>query len=203
MSRKWALVGSLALVLLMLVQPQVAAIRTEVSPEWDCGLHVHMLIEDHDMWATGATSDIYVVLTLLDVGSVIEFLNLLVTICVTTEIVHLGQMSIPSPWDEPGDRLHIVGHFNITADEVNNAGWDIYYGEFYVQLNYTVRLQGGEVWELYTHPYGPYLINISTFSFVVLWPFPPIILMMTIYWVGLFGLRKFNRRYLGMVKPKY
>jgi len=192
------------LVVLMLIsaQPRAEALRGDSTLNWNCGLQLHLLVENNDYWTTGVVSDIYVVVTLLDTGLVTDFLELIVTICVITERVDLGTISVLAPWDEPGDKVHVVGHFNITADLVNNAGWDIYMAHFYVQLNCSVRIQGGETLDLYSHK-DVYTINVSTLPFIVLWPFPPIVLMMLVYWIGYFGLKRFNRRYSGLAKPRF
>ncbi len=63
-----------------------------------------------------------------------------------------------------------------------------------------VELDDGRAMELYTHVYEGSPISISTLSFWILWPVPPIILMCVVYWGLFFGVRKFNARYAGLEK---
>ena len=65
----------------------------------------------------------------------------------------------------------------------------------YYQVNQTVLLDGGREHTSYTNIRGPLHIGVSTLSFWTLWPYPPIFLMMGIYFGGFIGLRKFNKRY--------
>ncbi|TFF96813.1 hypothetical protein EU546_00575 [Candidatus Thorarchaeota archaeon] len=180
----------------------VTALRAGPTLTWQCGLKMDIHIENHDFWTTGVPGQIFIRLKLLETGTVEQFVNLTMRVMLHTERVHIAQSVIPSPWNEVGDEHHLTAQFNLTPEEVNHAGWDTYQAQYYYQVNQTVILEGGEELILYMDPRGPYPITISTYSFIVYWPFPVIILMMTIYWIGLFALRIFNRRYVGLEKDE-
>ncbi|TFG10300.1 hypothetical protein EU538_02380 [Candidatus Thorarchaeota archaeon] len=191
---------SVVIVLLALSYPvmPVTALRASPTFTWQCGLRISCHVENHDFWTTGVPGQIFIRLKLLETGTVEQFVDLTVRVVLHTEKVHIAQSVIPSPWNKIGDEHHLTAEFNLTSEEVNHAEWDTYEAQYYYQINQTVMVEGGEELNLYMDPRGPYPITISTYSFIVYWPFPVIILMMTIYWVGLFALRRFNRRYVGL-----
>ncbi|MHA1948898.1 MAG: hypothetical protein ACW987_03430 [Candidatus Thorarchaeota archaeon] len=134
----------------------------------------------------------------METGTVIEFESLTCAVYVVTEEVDISIVTIDNPWNDPGDEVKLTTQFTITPEQINNTGWEFYMAEFYYQINQSTIVDGGGRVNHMTSLKGPYVLNMSTEQLAVLWPYPPIFLMMFIYW-GLFvGLRKFNRRYDGL-----
>ncbi|TFG26611.1 hypothetical protein EU527_19565 [Candidatus Thorarchaeota archaeon] len=198
MRGKGVVLSLLILVIVCQLPVQVEAGRSEQTLYWQCGLRIRVQVENNDFWTTDSVSEIYFILTLLDRGNITEIQALIFEITVVTETNYTGQITVNNPWSAVGDETRLVGKFSIDKEDVNNAGWDIYMASFHYNFSLFVEFEGGEEMRLYTHVYDGTPLSISTFSFIVFWPFPPIILMGTIYWVLYFGLRRFNRRYEGL-----
>jgi hypothetical protein len=190
--------GILFLFILCQLPLEVNAGRTGYTPTWSSGLQIDIDIENNDYWKTGSISEIFFTLTLLSAGPVVDFKTLIFDITVVTEINYTGQLVVNDPWNIVGDETRIVGRFNIQSQDVNNAGWDIYMAEFYYNFSVIVDTDSYTNFRFYTHQRQGTPLNISTFSFIILWPFPPIILMMCVYWILYLGLKKFNKRYEGL-----
>ena len=199
MSRKGVLVGLISLMLLSLSCAPVSAMRSSATLTWGvCGLKVGVRCENSDFWTTDVESDIHIRLTLADLGSVAEFIDLTLVLLLITESNDSEVFAMDSPWTHAGETIDLVGRFNITPEQVNNSAWEMYDTGYYYQLNQTVRLDNGTIWTLYTNLKGPFHVGISTAPYIVYWPFPPIILMIFVSWGGLVLLKKFNRRYEGL-----
>lgn len=198
MRGKGVVLGLLILFIVCQLPIQAEAGRSDRTLNWQCGLKVSVQVENNDYWTTDAVSEIFFILRLLDMGTIVDFQALIFQITVVTETNYTGQMTVIEPWNATGDEARIVGKFNIDKEDVNNAGWDIYVASFYYNFSLLVEFEGGEELRLYTHVYEGTPLSISTFNFIVFWPFPPIILMGTVYWVLYFGLRRFNKRYEGL-----
>lgn len=131
-------------------------------------------------------------------GSVADFQELVFQATVMTETNYTGEMTINNPWTAVGDEARVVAQFVIDKEDVNDAGWDMYVATFFYSFSILVKLTGGDELRLTTYVYEGTPLSISTFSFIVLWPFPPILLMAGVYWLLYIGLRRFNRRYEGL-----
>lgn len=177
---------------------QVEAGRGERTLSWQCGLKISLLVENNDFWTTDVVSEVFFILRLLEVGTVVDFQALVFHTTLVTETNYTGQMTLIDPWNTIGDEARVVAQFTIKKEDVNNAGWDIYEASFFYNFSIFVEFDGGDNLRLYTHVYEGTPLSISTFSFIVLWPFPPIILMAAVYWTLYVGLRRFNRRYIGL-----
>jgi hypothetical protein len=79
---------------------------------------------------------------------------------------------------------------------INYTAWDTYLGRCYYQLNQSVIVNGTFEQNCYTEIREANKINISTVSYFVYWPYPPIIIMGVIYWTLFLVLRRFNKRYI-------
>ncbi|MHA1807249.1 MAG: hypothetical protein ACTSX2_06715 [Candidatus Thorarchaeota archaeon] len=152
-------------------------------------------IENIDYATPGIPLDVYFRFTLKDVGKVSEFRYMIIEVMLVTETVYLAHTIIYNPWSQVGDTLNLKVSFNVTTDDIKNAEWDMYETGFYYQLNQSVHFLSGGYQLLYTGWRGPYHVGFSTYQFIIYWPWPPIILMTCVYWLGFFGLDKFNRRY--------
>jgi hypothetical protein len=184
-------------VVLCLLPAPVEAGRGSQTLRWQNGLRISVQFENNDYWTTNQISEIYFTLTLLDLGTVADFQELVFRITLVTISNHTGEIRVTNPWNEVNDAVRVVARFNVTPEQVNYAGWDTYMAEFYYDFSVFVEMDDGEEMELYTHVYDGTPLTISTFSFIVFWPFPPIVLMCFVYWGLYFGLKKFNARYKG------
>lgn len=197
MKRNGVVVGLLIICLTFLVCTPVSAFRSETTYASKNEMKYRLVCENVDYWSTGQQYAIYITLTLLDVGIVIGFESITCEINMTTEIEEIQVQTIDEPWNEVGDMVHFMFLFTLTSEQVNNSSWDIYEAHFYYQVNQSVILDGGQHQNCYTNPHE-ISIGVSTLSFWTLWPYPPIFLMMGIYYSGFFLLRKFNKRYQGL-----
>jgi hypothetical protein len=190
--------GLVVLFIICQLPLQVDAGRSDGTDSWQNGLKFSVFVENNDFWTTNSVSEIFFVLTLLDAGSIIDFKTLIFEITLVTETNYTGEFTVIDPWNAVGDQVRIVGQFTLKNEDVNNAGWDIYMGSFY--YNYSVIADTTENNDIrfYTHVNRGTPLSISTFSFIVFWPFPPIILMTGVFWVAYFGLKRFNKRYEGL-----
>lgn len=198
MRGKGVVLGLLVLFIICQFPMQVEAGRSERTVRWECGVKIGFLVENNDFWTTDSVSELYFVLRLLEVGSVADFQALVFQATVMTETNYTGEMTINNPWSAVGDEARVVAQFVIDKEDVNNAGWDIYVAAFFYSFSILVKLAGGDELRLITYVYEGTPLSISTFSFIVLWPFPPILLMAAVYWLLYIGLRRFNRRYEGL-----
>ena len=201
MRGKGVVLGLLVLFILCQFPMQVEAGRSERTLSWECGVKVHILVENNDFWTTDSVSELFFVLRLLEVGSVADFQELAFQATVMTKTNYTGEMIINNPWTTVGDEARVVARFVIDKEDVNSAGWDVYVAAFFFSFSILVRLAGGDELRLVTYVYEGTPLSISTFSFIVLWPFPPILLMAAVYWLLYIGLRRFNRRYEGLDTP--
>ncbi|MHA1493470.1 MAG: hypothetical protein ACTSUZ_02785 [Candidatus Thorarchaeota archaeon] len=71
-------------------------------------------------------------------------------------------------------------------------------GSFYYNFSVVADTTDTTNMRYYTHVYQGTPLNISAFSFIVFWLFPPIILMAGVCWGFYFGLKRFNKRYEGL-----
>lgn len=196
MKRNWVLLGLVVLCMTTLVCTPVSAFRSQVTMRSDyTGLRYQIICENADAWSTGQEYAVYITLTLLEMGTVLDFESLTLAIYLVTEIVQWDIITLNDPWSEIGDKIRFTAHFTVTPEQVNNSVWDIYQAYIYYQINQSVILEGGLDFSTYTNLLGPLQVGVSTLSFWTYWPYPPILLMMGIYYGGFFGLRKFNRRY--------
>ena len=192
--------GAILVVIILLfvgtvVQPVSAGWSTDTL-RWEySGVRVAVDIENVDYATPGIPLDVYLRFTLKDVGIVSEFRYMVIEVMLITETVYLAHSVIYSPWNKVGDVMNLKVSFNVTVNDIKNAGWDMYETGFYYQLNQSVRFIDGAYQLLYTGWRGPYHVGFSTFQFIIYWPWPPIILMTCVYWLGFFGLDRFNRRY--------
>lgn len=199
MRGKGVILGIVILFILCQTPIQVDAGRTGHTLTWtQKGLKINVQVENNDFWTTDSVSEIFFILTLLDAGQVVDFKTLEFQITLVLEINYTGIIVVDDPWNAVGDVTRIVGQFSIASEDVNNAGWDIYMGSFY--YNFSVIADTEESHDLIfpTLAYEGTPLNISVFSFIVFWPFPPIVLMLGVYWILYFGLKRFNKRYEGL-----
>ncbi len=192
------ILGIVLLFILVQMPIQADAGQTGRTPTWQNGLQIDVDVENSDYWATGSVSEIFFTLTLLDVGSITDFKSLIFEVTVMTEINYTGTFTVIDPWDTVGDESRIVGRFTVTNEDVNNAGWDIYMASFYYNFSVMADTTSDTDIRFYTHVYEGTPLNISTFSFIVFWPFPPIVLMAGVYWSLYIGLKRFNKRFEGL-----
>lgn len=199
MAKKGVFVGLLVLCTFLLVSvPSVDGYYSSETLSWSNGLRISVVCENLDYWVTGTVFSIHLTLTLLATGTVIEFESITCAVYLVTEEVDVSIGVLNSPWSNPGDKVKVTVEFTVTPEQINSTGWDMYLAQFYYQINQSNRVDGGSRINHHTDLRGPRMLNISTVQFAILWPFPPIILMMFVYW-GLFaGLRRFNRRYEGL-----
>ena len=195
MKRKGVFLGLLVLCMTSLVCTPVSAFRVQENLSWDCGLKYQILVENVDAWSTGQEYEIFVTLTLLEIGIVLGFESVTCAIYLLTEDVQVSIQTINNHWSEIGDVVRFTSRFTLTPEQVNNSVWDIYQALIFYQVNMSVLLDGNREQNCYMDPRGPMHVGVSTLSFWTLWPYPPIFLMMGIYFGGFFGLRKFNKRY--------
>lgn len=195
MKRRAVFLGLLALCMTALVVTPVSAFRYQETLSWDCGLKYQIVCENVDAWSTGQEYPVYVTITLLEKGIINDFESVTFAIYLVTEDVQVYVQTMDDHWSEIGDKVRFTALITVTPEQVNNSVWDIYQARIYFQVNQSVILDGGRDINCYMDPRGPLHVGISTLSFWTLWPYPPIILMMGIYFGGFVGLRKFNRRY--------
>ncbi|NHJ14925.1 MAG: hypothetical protein EAX95_14685 [Candidatus Thorarchaeota archaeon] len=195
MSRKGALLGLLTILLIAMSPTQVAAYQYSATYTWHCGLKVSIHVENIDIWATGIPYDIIARLTLVELGDVGDILGITFALRLVTESVDTGIFATGDTYAQPGDSISVVGRFNITPEQINYA-WDTgYVAEYFYQLNQTVRLTNGTVQNLWMSYRGPHHASFSTASFIIYWPWLPIIFVFFIYWGIFYGVRRFNKRY--------
>jgi len=203
MRGKGAVLGLLFIFMICQLPVQVEAGRSESTPTWTYyDLQLKLLVENNDFWTTGSVSELFFILTLVDPGSVVDFKLLIFEITLVTEVNYTGEFTVSDPWNAVGDEARIVCKFTVTSADVNNAGWDIYVAQFYYNFSIIVDTDSEYNLKLHTHVNEGTPLSISTFSFIVMWPFPPIILMCCVYWGLYFGLKKFNKRYEGLDSEK-
>ena len=195
MKRKWVFLGLVVLCITTLVCTPVSAFRSQQTLSWDCGLKYQLIVENADAWSTGQEYAVHITLTLLEIGIVLDFESVTFAVYLVTEDVQVYIQTINDHWSEIGDKVRFTALFTVTPEQVNNSVWDIYQARIYYQVNQSVILDGNRELNCYMSIRGPLPVGISTLSFWTLWPYPPILLMMGIYYGGFFGLRKFNRRY--------
>jgi hypothetical protein len=198
MRGKGVVLGIVLVLVILQIPIHVEAGRAEKTLSWQCGLRISLLAENNDFWTTDSVSEIFFTLTLLDAGTVVDFQALIFQVTLVTERNYTGEIIIVNPWNATGDVARLTGQFAVSREDVNNAGWDIYVASIYYNFSVLVELSGGEDMRLYTYVYEGTPLSISTFSFIVLWPFPPIILMGAAYWILYIGVRRFNKRYAGL-----
>jgi len=198
MRGKGGVLGLVVLFIICQLPMQVEAGRSAKTPTWQSGLQISLHVENNDFWTTGSVSEIFFVLKLLDAGPVVDFKSLIFEITLVTEINYTGEFTVSNPWNAVGDESRIVGRFTVASEDINNAGWDIYMGSFYYNFSVIADTPDGDDIRFYTHVYEGTPLSISTFSFIVFWPFPPIILMAGVYWALYFGLKRFDKRYEGL-----
>ena len=191
-------VGLLLLCLLTSVTVPVDAFYSSGPISWNNGLSISAVVESLDFWVTGTSCSVYLTLTLLDAGTVVEFERLTTAVYVYTEEVDTSIIENDNPWNAPEDQIRVVHSFILTSEQINNAGLIMYTGHFYYQINLTARVDDGSTHTFYTQIRGPGTLNLSTEPIAVLWPYPPIIIALSGYWLGFLGLRRFNRRYEGL-----
>jgi len=196
MKRKGVVLGLLVLCMTSLVCTPASAFRSQVTMSSSyTGMEYQVLVENVDAWSTGQEYAVYVTLTLLEIGIILGFQSVTLAMYLVTENEQVSIQTINNPWNEIGDTVQFTTYFTVTPEEVNNSVWDIYQAMMYYQVNQTVLLDGGREHSSYTNLMGPLQIGVSTLSFWTLWPYPPIFIMMSIYFGGFMGLRKFNKRY--------
>jgi len=195
MRGKGAILGLIVILILCQLPLKVDAGRSGITPTWQNGLKINVAVENNDYWTTDSVSEIFFILTLLDAGEITDFKSLIFEITVMTQVNYTGVFNVSNPWNAVGDESRIVGYFTIAAEDVNNAGWDIYMGSFYYNFSVIADTADSTNHRFYTYVYEGTPLNISTFSFIVFWPFPPIILMCGVYWALYVGLKQFNKRY--------
>ncbi len=195
MKRKAVILGLLVLCMTAPVITPVSAFRYQETLSWDCGLKYQILLENVDAWSTGQEYAVHVTITLLEIGIVLDFESVTFAIYLVTEDVQVYVQTINNHWSEIGDKVRFTALITVTPEQVNNSVWDIYQALIYFQVNQSVILDGDSEMNCYMAPRGPLHVGISTLSFWTLWSYPPILIMMGIYFGGFFGLRKFNRRY--------
>ena len=198
MRGKGVILGIVVLFLVCQMPIHADAGRSGRTPTWQSGLQIDVDVENNDYWTTGSVSEIYFTLRLLNVGPVVDFKSLIFDITVVTDVNYTGRFTIADPWNTVGDESRIVGRFMIASEDINNADWDIYMGSFYYNFSVIADTTDTDNLRFYTHVYEGTPLNISTISFIVFWPFPPIILMAGVYWGLYFGLKRFNKRYEGL-----
>ncbi|MFX1580283.1 MAG: hypothetical protein ACFFBJ_11585 [Promethearchaeota archaeon] len=201
MRGKGVLLALLVMLMICQVPIQVDAGRSSWKPTWTYyGLQLKLLVENNDYWTTESVSELFFIFTLLDEGDIVDFKELTFEITLVTETNYTGEFSVEDPWNVVGDETRIVCQFDLLNEDVNNAGWDIYMASFYYSFEIIVDTETEHNLKLYTNVIKGTPLSISTFKFIVFWPFPPIILMCCVYWGLYFGLKKFNKRYEGLEK---
>lgn len=198
MSRKGVCIGLIVLMILSICPQPASAWRSDRTHNWTNGMSIACHVEYSDFWTTGVVNDVFMRLTLLDTGTVAEFFEIVVFIKLETEQTDFGIYMQPDHWEDD-NVINLYAQFNVSADQVNNAEWEIFSAGIYYQFNQTIRLDGEtEERVYYTSVNGPLHVNISTIPFIVYWPYPPIILIGIVFWSLYFGVRRFNKRYSAM-----
>ncbi|MBD3408537.1 MAG: hypothetical protein GF411_20605 [Candidatus Lokiarchaeota archaeon] len=195
---KWSKLagGCVLLIMIISIPAPVSAGSSSTSFAWQNGLIIHTHSENHDFWVPGANTEAYLILTLMSKGATVKFYDLTVFIKLITETNVTGQITINDPWKYPGDTIRVKGSFNLTPEMINNAGWETYRSSYIYWIESNVRLSNGDNVTLSSFEVESTTLTMSTITILAFWPFPPIILMFGVYWLGAYGLTRFNERYL-------
>lgn len=195
MRRKGVFVFIIMCILITQTPQYAEAGRSSSIFSWQCGLRIGVEFENSDYWITDSVSEIFFTLTLVDAGNVTDFYYLIFRIWLVTETIDYGQSVINDLWSAEGDAVRIVSRFVVTPEQINNAEWDTYYGTFFYNFSLGTTVTGSGDMELYTLDHEGTTLTMSTLQFMSLWPFPPILVMGALFWIGFIVVRKFNSRY--------
>jgi len=165
---------------------------------WSNGLQINVDVENIDFWATDSVSKLFFSLKLLDIGPILDFKTLIMEVTVVTKINYTDVITIDDPWTSVGDVSKVTAEFTISHNDINGTGWDTYQTNFYYNFSVITDMEGYTDIRYYTNVYEGTPLTISTLSYIVYWPFPPIILVAAVFWVLYIVLRKFNKRYEGL-----
>jgi hypothetical protein len=165
---------------------------------WEDGLRINVDVENIDFWITGSVSKIFFSLSLLNEGLVEDFKTLIMEVNVVTEANYTDIMTIDDPWNNVGEILKVAAEFTIANEDVNSTTMSTYEAMFYYNFSVIVDIEGYSDLRYYTHVYEGTPLTISAISLFAFWPFPPIIMVASIFWVLYFVLRRFNKRYEGL-----
>jgi len=108
-------VGLLLLCLLTSVTVPVDAFYSSGPISWNNGLSISAVVESLDFWVTGTSCSVYLTLTLLDAGTVVEFERLTTAVYVYTEEVDTSIIENDNPWNAPEDQIRVVHSFILTS----------------------------------------------------------------------------------------
>ena len=201
MSRTGIIIGLAILLVIVQSHTPVSAAMSEGEHSWNNGLRFATHVETFDFWVVDKPGMVFIRLTLLDPGTVVEFHKILCTIVVVGVTNQTYFVEKNSMLNQTGDYIDISKEFIVPPENVELNEERLYRVNYYFRYNLTVRLEGESTYrEFYTFDLGPFPFNISDMEIIALWPYPIIILMGGLYWAGFIGLRKFNKRYKEVIE---
>ncbi len=162
---------------------------------WNSGLQIDVDVENIDYWATESVSKLFFTLKLLNAGIIEDFKTLVMQVTVVTEVNYTEIITVNNPWNSVGDVSKVVAEFTISSEDISGTGWDTYEAMFYYNLSVFADIPSYTDVQYWTYAYEGTPLTISTLSYIVFWPFPPIILVGSVFWILYFVVRKFNKRY--------
>lgn len=201
MIRNRVLLGLVLMVLISGMPYSVNALTADRTLTSVYGYKVAMHIENSDYGVAGKPYVIFMRFTLLEFGEVKEFIKFDLVLRFETEVIYLSHFGLINPWSAEGDHIDLVGKVTVDPAHINFSGIELYETRYYIKFSITVRLQNNDVKTQYTDWIGPNHASVSTMSLMAIWPWPPIIIMTSLYWIGLLIVRRFNKRYKGLTPP--